>query len=401
MASTAAAQDSGQTPLSPSPLSPAVGEPGFIAKARGAIDKLHQHGIYPEVDTIVSSSGLAFGGTYRTRPIGDTGLSAEAGLMWSVRNYRQFTGRVGRLGAMRHTLSLDPAGTEVTSATNVHATKTKGTALYLEARHFNYRQVEYFGIDPAVEGPRADYALVGRTIDVVGQWQPLRRFGVSSRWGVLEVSPEPGSNSSLPDVSEAYSDASAPGLSEKPKYMTAGVGAAWDSRNLSKTPTRGLFVAGTIWRFNARSSSAQSFTRFTGDVRAFLPLSSDGRRVLAAYFIASADRTPGSRPVPFYLQGWLGGAHTLRHFHSYRLRGESVISGSVEHRWQVHRFVEVVPFFDLGVVSSTGRSLADGPLYKAAGAGVRFRTDNHIWMRIEWAYGDDGRRLMFAWSPSF
>jgi hypothetical protein len=379
----------------------AIDEPKWVTKVREKLTALHERGIYPEVGTIVSASGLAFGGSYRTPTLGDTGLSAEAGLMWSVRNYREYVGRFGKLGQMRHSVRLEPAIDEVTSMTNVHSKMATGSALYVEARRFNYRRVDYFGVEPTLDGPRADYALIGTTIDLVGQWQPLTRFGISGRWGVVEMTPEAGTNSSVPNVEDAYTEIGAPGLLARPRYVTTGGGAAWDSRDSPKVPTRGVFLSGTVWRFDSLNAAAHSFTRFTGDARAFYPISRGGRHVLAAAFLTSADRTPGSRPVPFYLQSWLGGSHTLRQFSSYRLRGESLLHVSVEHRWRVARFVEVAPFMDLGAVSSTGRSLADGPLYSAFGAGVRLRNDDRMFIRLDWAYSSEGSRLLVGWSPSF
>jgi outer membrane protein assembly factor BamA len=377
----------------------AAEEPGVVTKARETLEALHRRGLYPEVDTIVSASGLAFGGTYRSPSW--AGISAEAGLMWSVRNYREYVVRVGRIGQMRHTVRLDPATDEVTSKTNVHSRKTTGTALYLEARRFNYRRVDYYGVDPALEGPRADYAVIGGTADVVGHWQPTTRMGLSARGGLLDVAPDGGTNSSIPDVGDAYSEISAPGLRADARYATVGVGGAFDTRDSAKVPTRGAFLSGSLWHFGALNDVVPSFTRFTADARLFFPVSADRKHVLAAAVVASADRTPGARPVPFYLQSWFGGSHTLRQFSSYRLRGESLLHVSVEHRWRVVRFVEVAPFVDIGGVSSTGRSLADGPLYTAIGAGLRFRTDGQVWARLDFAFSEDGSRLFLSWSPSF
>jgi hypothetical protein len=380
---------------------PVDGEPGFVTKARHRLDRLHEHGWYPEVGTIVSASGLAFGGQYRSPAHAATGISAEAGLMWSLRNYREYVGRIGRLSHMRDTIRLEPAGEEITSTTNVRSTKVVGTALYVEGRRFNYRRVDYFGIDPTVKGERADYAVVGTAMDLVGQWQARPDLGVSGRWGVLELRPGRGTNSSLPGVEEVYSEPMAPGLTAVPRYSVAGAAAAWDTRDSAKISTDGLFAAGAVWRYNALNERAPTFTRFAADVRAFQALTQNGQHVVAANLVAAADRTPGAQPIPFYLQSWLGGSHSLRNFSNYRLRGESLVNLSIEHRWHVQRFIEIAPFFDIGAVSSTGRSLSDGPLYKAGGIGIRVRNDTRVFVRLDYAHGDEGGRLLFALSPSF
>src|SRR5688572_10104833 len=53
----------------------AADEPGIVTKARNALDRLHARGIYPSIDTIVSGSGLAFGGAYRSPTFGKPEVS--------------------------------------------------------------------------------------------------------------------------------------------------------------------------------------------------------------------------------------------------------------------------------------------------------------------------------------
>jgi outer membrane protein assembly factor BamA len=201
-------------------------------------------------------------------------------------------------------------------------------------------------------------------------------------------------------VDELFTEITAPGLTGRPRYRTMGIGAAWDRRDAPVVPTRGVYAGATLWRFSALNDQAPSFTRFTADVRAFYPIWTD-RHVIAINVLGSADRTPGPAPIPFYLQSWLGGSHSLRGFSSYRLRGESVVHSAIEYRWRAHRYVEIAPFFDMGAVSATGSSLSDGPLHTALGAGLRFRDDKRTLFRIDWGHSDEGHRLSFSMSPAF
>ena len=378
----------------------AADEPGIVTKGREALNRLHARGIYPSIDTIVSGSGLAFGGAYRSPTFGKTTVSTEVGAMFSIRGYREYTGQVGRLGQKRSTVLLQAPGSEIGSMLNARTRTSRGWAAYLDARRYSYPRVEYFGLNPQIDEPRADFALTGTGVDAVVQWQPRDDVGLSARFGVLDLSPGPGRNDSRPNVEDVYTEATAPGMTDEPRYRVAGIGAAWDRRDPSMAIS-GLYAGATLWRYSAVGQTASpSFSRFTADVRGFYPVAGE-RHVLAAGFLAAADRTPGSNPIPFYLQSWLGGSKTLRAFSSYRLRSESLVHGSLEYRWRANRFVEIAPLLDVGAGSATGASLSDGPLRTALGAGLRIRYDNRFYLRLDYAHGDDGHRFIFTTSPAF
>jgi hypothetical protein len=374
-------------------------EPGFVTKARRRLESLNDRGFYPEVDILVSGSGLAFGGAYRS-PAFLSGLSVEAGTMWSVRGYREHSGQLGWLRDKRSSVLLRPAGAEIGSTLNPQTRKRTGWSAFLDARAFTYRRLDYFGLDPDAAEARSDFALSGSGLDAVIQWQARTDAGVSARIGLLELRPGAGSNDSRPNVEEVYTALTAPGIATNPRYRVTGIGAAWDRRDSPAISTRGVYVAGTLWRFSTLTDTAPSFTRATADVRAFYPLMGPDH-VLAMNVLASTDGTSGSTPIPFYLQSWLGGSKTLRGFSSYRLRGETLFHSAVEYRWRAARFIEIAPFLDVGAVSATGSSLTDGPLHTAAGAGLRLRTDDRLFVRIDWAYGGDGHRVLLALSPAF
>lgn len=372
----------------------------MVTKARRALARLQTAGIYPQAGSIVSGSGLAFGTSYRSPAAADTRLSAEAGAMWSIRGYREFHARVGWLADMRDTTQLEPPIAEIWGALNARATTRRGLAVFLDARRFSYGRMDYFGLNARSSTLRSDFALMGTGLDVVGQWQPMTDLGLSGRIGLLDLDVGPGTNDQRPDVADLFTESTAPGLTRHPRYRVAGLGAAWDRRDAATAATRGVYVGATISRFSALNDEAPTFTRATLDVRAFYPVVND-RHVVAVNVLASADRSTGASPTPFYLQSWLGGSHTLRSFSSARLRGESLAHTAVEYRWRAHRYVEIAPFADLGAASGAGSSLSDGPRYTALGAGIRFLHRGRALVRIDWAHGDEGHRAFFAMSPSF
>ena len=369
-----------------------------VARALSLLEALHDRGIYPDAGTIVSGSGLAFGSGFRSPTWGRTGISFEVDAMWSIRDYRTVGLQVGLLTRRRRTLALRPADAEIGRAFDLPSPGPGGLAVYLDGRYRIYRQMAYYGLDAQAPEGRADYSLSGYSADLVAQWQHSPMVAVSGRLGVLDLDLGPG-HGDRPDVAAVFDEGTAPGLSDRPRYRVSGIGVVYDGRDRAQAPTNGLLLGISVRHFSALSGASTSLTRLTLDGRLFRSLASG--QVLAVNVLASADRTPGSAPPPFYLQSWLGGSRTLRGLSSYRWRGETLAHVAIEYRWRIARFVEVAPLLDLGAVSASGEDIRDAPLHTSMGAGVRLRSDDRVFVRLDWATTDGHHRVLLSLSPSF
>ena len=104
--------------------------------------------------------------------------------------------------------------------------------------------------------------------------------------------------------------------------------------------------------------------------------------------------------MPFYLLPFLGGSHTLRGYVSQRYRGEKLALLQAEYRWEAAPAIELALFADTGAVAATagedlGRFRTDG------GIGLRLKGHETVWLRLDFAWGDEGFRALFRFSPSF
>lgn len=354
-----------------------------------------------DAGTIVSGSGLSGGVGYRDEQLFGSAIGAEVSAMWSVRGYQLYRARVGLLGDRRHTLETRNADSGFASKFNDTAVKRPGAALYADVRYRSFARHAYYGIGAASQ--KADisaYKLRGAGYDLVAQWQSSASFGLSARAGILEshVLPRRG-DSERPSVDERFDPASVPGFLDPPRYAVLAVGAALDRRDSPRDPRRGVFVGGTLWRYES-GGARYDFTRTTLDARVFVePAVVPG--VLALRLLASADHLRRGADVPFFLMQTLGGGETLRAHRTHRWRDRALAHATVEYRWHPHRLVEIAPFVDVAALGPTLDAVAMSKRLYGYGVAVRGHWRGRVLGRLEWANGPEGQRIILSTGPIF
>jgi outer membrane protein assembly factor BamA len=350
---------------------------------------------------IVAGSGLSGGVGYRRLNAFGRRIGFEVDGNVSLRLYQEYRAAIGRLDARASTLELAAADRKVTSLYNASSPKAPGSALYVDLRYRDYRQHTHYGTGiNSLEGDRADYTLRGVSVDGVWQRQITSRLGVSARGGLLDLELGPGHNDSIVNVQDRFSPAVVPGVGEQPRFITFGVGLVHDTRQEPQLPVNGRMIGISLRRFAATSMPELAFTRVAVDARGYrLGLSS--RDVIAVRGLISNDFTRDDGSTPFYLQQSLGGSDTLRGYHSYRFQDHTLMHGTIEYRWRVHRFMEIVPFFDAGTVAPGLSRLSFGSLKTSPGVGIRGRNSRRSIGRLDWAWSKEGQRLVFDIGPAF
>jgi outer membrane protein assembly factor BamA len=377
-----------------------TGDTGFVARMRARFDRLQERGVHPKAGTIVSGSSLAFGVEFRRPTFGGSPIGGSVEARWSLRGYQEYGAQLGWVEHQRDTLQLAPALSNVTSLFNDRKTKVAGRAAYLDVRYYRHPQVAFFGIGDNLPVTRTDFSVSGISADGVVQWQPTTRLGVSARAGLLDLDTGPGTDDSRPNLEEIFTVAQAPGLQQRARYITAGIGAAHDTRDRTAVPTMGTFLGASIRQFMPINTDAEAFTRLGFDGRFYRPLPTT-RQVLAVSLIAVTDQSGNNSPTPFYLQQSLGGGRTLRGFQTYRFRGESLVHLSIEYRWRVAKYIDLAPFIDVGDAATRFSDLSTGRAHATPGFGIRARDDKRFYARLDWAKGPDGHRLIISLNPPF
>jgi len=354
-------------------------------------------GFSPTAGTVVSGSGLAVGGKYKSVNLLPGGIDAQVSGMVSLRGYQEYSAAIGWMDRDRSTVALDTADTAIGSLFNAGSPKARGMAGYVEVRHRFYPLQRYFGPGATTRHEdRSDYTLSGTSVDGVLQRQLTPKVGVSVRGGWLRLQAGAGHDDTTPDVGDRFAFSNLAGLAQQPAFVTLGAGIAWDARNNPRAPEDGWFTATSLRHFAPLSQSADAFTRATIELRGYRRAPGG---VVAARGLTSADL--GGSATPFFLQASLGGAQTLRGFGNYRFSDRAVAHGTVEYRWRVHRYFEITPFVDAGTVAHSWARLAAGDIEVTPGIGLRGRTDHRVFGRIDWSHSREGHRLVLGVGPAF
>ena len=125
-------------------------------------------------------------------------------------------------------------------------------------------------------------------------------------------------------------------------------GASWSILD-GVLPNAGVVLSAEGQRYDDRESGAFDFTRFVGEVKAYVPLGYRNR-MLAFRLRTSQGSADGASRVPFYMMETLGGARTIRGFREFRFRDSRNLLLNVEYRWEVWQYVDFTLFFDAGKV---------------------------------------------------
>jgi hypothetical protein len=350
---------------------------------------------------IVAGSGVAAGVGYHQQNFIKDRIDYQVQGAFSVHRYQHYRAAIGLLDDLDSTLEFDTADSSVPSLFNASARKAPGSALYVDTRFRDYPRDTFYGSGSASRSDdETDYRLRGVSVEGVWQRQITPALGLSARGGWLNLDVDTGRDRSVLNLEERFALSSLAGALEPPGFLTFGVGLAHDTRSAPGAPEDGRMIGISIRRFAARNAPNLSFTRVTAEARAYQrPFTNRG--VVAVRGLVSSDLTGGQGRTPFYLQATLGGSETLRGYHSYRFRDQALLHGTVEYRWRLHRFVELVPFFDAGAVAPGLSRLGDSSLKTSRGIGFRVRTNRRALGRLDWAWSDEGQRVVFGVGPAF
>ena len=105
--------------------------------------------------------------------------------------------------------------------------------------------------------------------------------------------------------------------------------------------------------------------------------------------------------VPFYLQEFLGGSHTLRGFASFRFRGTDSLLLQAEYRWEPAGALEFAAYVDAGQVAARTADLSLSELRTSYGVGLRIKSWQAVMIRMDLAWSEEGTRFLFRFSQAW
>ena len=331
-------------------------------------------GFYPWLGSVLSGGGIAAGPAYR-HPFGDTAsLTVFGG--WSIRSYK-------------------------TVQANVHLPEFAGGKVFVDVdlRWIDAPSVTFHGVgNGTVRGDRTTFEYEPLSLGVTAGAHAARFVEVGA--GVDYLSVNTAGGTSAPSIEERFTPITAPGLGTDPAYARTRAYAQFDTRDAPGYTRRGVLLRADVANYSQSSGSGASFNRVDLDGRAFLPILR-ANWVIAFRALASMTDAAEGEAVPYFLMPSLGGGSDLRAYSSFRFRDRNRLLLSAEYRWTPSEALDMALFYDAGKVAPDRADLDFDGLKRSYGIGARFHAPNATFLRIEYARGSEGGRLVFAASPSF
>ena len=361
------------------------------------------HGFHPEPFTqLGTGSGFAPRLRYYQPRLADSPFDLQASAQVSILKYQQHAIELGRIqsGGKRFSMPQKAYERLLFEGPGVPGDPTR-FYLYGQVRYRNFPREDFYGLgSQSLEENRTTYTLEDLSYDDVGGVQK-GRVAAGLRAGWLSTEARAGQDDRFPPTQAIFGETEAPGVTAgRVQFFRTEASFELDFRDEPGNPHRGGVVTISHLRFDERDDDAFDFTRTAVDARAFVPLGSP-QRVLALRLYASSDEPRTGAAVPFFLQDYLGGSHSLRGFRRNRFIDENLLGLSAEYRWEALTFVEFTLFYEAGKAFPDDADFDLDGLRKSYGVGVRFKSKKAVHFRVDVAWGDEGTRLYLKFGPSY
>jgi hypothetical protein len=375
-----------------------------IEKAEGPpLNKLNLSGFYPRIQGIAQGSRNGLGVRFWRPDIDGSRISAAGSAFVTVDKYQYYDFVLGRIahgpegGFPERLVKTD----DVFELGQIHV--RRGSETFTVAgfvRYEDYTQLNFYGLgnDSVLEN-QTDYRTRDASAGLNVGWR-FRRLMLAARGGVLETGVLSGTRDDIPSTEEVFDDETAPGLEAAPDYWWFLGQAAWDQRDVPFNPKNGFFVGLQVSRYEDRRRDDFAFRRFGADARGYFSLGSPQRVLALRVLYGNQNADEGAR-VPFYLQEFLGGSHTLRGFASFRFRGTDSLLLQAEYRWEPAGALEFAGYVDAGQVASRTADLSLSELRTSYGVGLRIKSWQAVLIRMDLAWSEESTRFLFRFSQGW
>jgi len=270
-----------------------------------------------------------------------------------------------------------------------------------ETLYRNRPQEDFFGIGIAVpESGRADYKLQDRTVSASLGSRIGRGAEAGLRFGYTSARVFDGANGQVRSFGHVYGSADLPG-SRGGEHLFYGAWLSADRRDSNWDPKRGALLRLSATSFDSVNHQDTGWLNYRFEVQAYRPLSTAGH-VLAVRVLGDFNSRKGGSGIPFFKLARIGGHHSLRGYRVNRFADANAVAASLEYRYPIWpRFMDAMPFFDIGEVAPTPGELSWSGLRASWGVGFKVKTLQSALLRFDVALGPEGARLHLKFAPEF
>jgi hypothetical protein len=376
---------------------------GLEKAKRPPLNKLNLYGFYPRIQGIAQGSRNGLGVRFWQPDIDGSRISASGSVFLDLNKYQYYDFVLGRIahrpdgGFPERTVKTD----DVFELGQIHVRRRSDTfTLAGLVRYEDYTQLNYYGLgNDSSPDNRTDYRTRDATAGLAVGWR-FRHLGLVARGGFLQTKLLPGTKDDVPSTEQVFDDATAPGLAAAPDFWWISGQAVWDRRDVAFNPRNGIFLAAQVSRYEDEGSGGFAFSRFGADARGYVALGSP-QRVLALRVLYGNENADAGARVPFYLQEFLGGSHTLRGYPSFRFRGTDSLLLQAEYRWEPTPALEFAGYVDSGEVAASTSDLRLSDFRTSYGVGLRIKTWQAVFVRMDLAWSEEGTHFRFRFSQAW
>jgi hypothetical protein len=355
-------------------------QPSQPDKIEAWIEKFEQmllldpSGYYPYFASVYHGGGFTLGSGYR-RYFGDNTFWDVKGL-YSIKNYKLIEGAIESRDHWARRLSF-------------------GTRLGWR----DATQVGYYGLGiKTSQDDRTNFRFQETYADGHVDfrpvwWIPLKGSVGYERWDTKE------GKGSFPSIETVHTPATAPGLGADPKYLHTQVSAGIDWRQSPGYTRRGGLYEVTFHDYKNNEGGTYSFQKLDGDLIQHFPILRE-TWVLAARGRVETTLNDNDL-IPYFLLPQLGSGSTLRAFDSDRFRDRHSLLMTAELRWMPSLALDMAIFYDAGKVAPRRKDLNFKEMKSDVGIGARFHGPRSTPLRLEFATGNEGWRIVIAGGAVF
>lgn len=344
--------------------------------------------LFPRAGSMRSGSGIGGGLRLWEPSLRGSRLDLELTADATFKRYQFYRLRFGKLQLTPEFAPDLPAGSVLPRQSRFF--------VYSDVRYLHFPGEQFYG--PGMDsrrGNRSDFLLEEASYTAVSGFRVDPHFTLAIQAGLSQYRVDAGGDRRFTNTEVIFDVDTAPGLERQPDFFRLGGALLLDLRDVPGNPHKGAFVGLSYTRFDDLRSDDFPFQNVLLDARAYLPLGSP-QRVLALNFLTSVNEADAGARVPFFLQPTLGGKRTLRGFPSYRFRDESFLHLAAEYRWEAAPAVELAVFYDTGKVFEDLDQFRFEGLQKSIGFGMRFKTGQSAFLRLDVARSGEGTRFHFT-----
>jgi len=170
----------------------------------------------------------------------------------------------------------------------------------------------------------------------------------------------------------------------KNTVSTVSFGFSRDLRDNPFSPTKGLYLNGTVDLAGGPMGGDKDFYRLSGTSSYDIPMKFNS--VLEFRLRTGiVDAYGNSTKVPIFERFFVGGARTIRGYNERKvgpldpvtndpIGGEAMMVGNVEYTFPLIDFIKLAAFYDIGNVWATVQDFGSGGLKSGTGLGLRVKT---------------------------